>query len=144
MQFSVPAESHLQHTFLCMHHLTDFASIFMPPYIFKAAGTELDSPQGVQQCIRLQASHRFLDSYEALIDHVQQWRKLTILEEETESGRRGKERVKTERQGQYNERRDSRSAHDDGLEETLCGSQVSAQLLACTLCFLLSFSASLC
>lgn len=103
---------------------------FWLQYILGAAGTKLDSPQGVQHWRRLQASHRFLDSYEALIAHAQQRRKLTILEEETERGRRGRERVKTERQGQYNERRDSRSAHHDGPEETLCGSQVSTQLLA--------------
>lgn len=112
--------------------------------VFRAAGTRLDPPWGVQQCIRLQASHRFLDSYEALIAHVQK-RKLTIAQEEAERGRRGRQREGEDGEtGQHNERRDSRSAHDDGLEETLCGSQVSTRLLACTRCILLSFSASLC
>lgn len=68
---------------------------------------------------KCQASHRFFDSYESLIAHVQQRRKLTIVGEETERRRKGREEHWRLRQGQYNERRDSRSAHDDGLEETL-------------------------
>lgn len=48
------------------------------------------------------------------------------------------------RQGQYNERRDSRGPHDDSREETLSGSQVTAELLHRALCILPSFSASCC
>lgn len=68
--------------------LQELIFFFYQQYIFRAAGTELDSPRGVQQCIKLQASHRFLDSYESLIAHVQQRRKLTIVGEDTERGRR--------------------------------------------------------
>lgn len=78
----------------------------------------------MQQCIKLQASHRFLDSYESLI--------ATKKEADDCRGRhrerKERDMLKTERQGQYNERRDSRSAHDDGLEETLlCTSLLISQ-----------------
>ena len=53
---------------------------------------------------------------------------------EGESGGRG-----VERQGRCNERRDGRSPRDDVLEETLCGTRVSTQLLAWTLHFDYSF-----
>lgn len=66
-----------------------YLCIFCLQYIFRAAGTELDSPRREQLWTRLQAIHMFLDSYETLIANVHQRRKLTILEEETKRGRKG-------------------------------------------------------
>lgn len=112
-------------------------------YIFRATGTKLDSPWGGRAVYKAPGKPQV---------SWQLWgpNSPCATKEEVDNPR-GRDReirgrgVKTESQRRHNERRDSRSAHDDGLEETLCGSQVSAQLLVqYSLCILLPFSASFC
>ncbi len=80
---------------VCSSWLT--ASIYLPVVNLHSSWKWVRFTMRGTAGIRLQASHRFLDSYEAIMFHVQQTRTPAIAEEEIDRGTRGKERVRPER-----------------------------------------------